>query len=108
MYAGPLPSFGLSDAVSPTYFPSGVDVWHATHCVADCAGVITGCTDSSPILNPLRTVPPLVVQYTMLPLADTGAIAMSPSVPRNGPAVSAPFAYTALRIVTWMVCPCAT
>jgi hypothetical protein len=30
--------------------------------VVAAPGVMTLCTDSSPILKPLRTVPPLVVQ----------------------------------------------
>src|SRR5579864_8925783 len=68
-----------------------------------CAGVKTGCgTASLPISNPLSTVPLLVVQYTTLPTAGTGAIWIVPRLPIQGPPVSTPLVTTALRTETWM------
>src|SRR5262249_19642483 len=92
---------------------SGVDVWQPMHtegvCCpwAYCVVVRTATTPSSPGENPLRAAVPVivsfVVQYTIAPVAGTGAIPIGVCAPSASPVRVLP-ACTPPRTLTVIAC----
>src|SRR5580693_6214093 len=86
--------------VNATNWPSGADEWQPTQdddtpcACAYCDGLSTSSTDSSPGENPWSADTPVVasfvVQYTIAPVACTGATPIGVEVPSASPSNVAP------------------